>query len=168
MEKLDINDIEPFEVKSITSFTEFQEKMAKFDDWDEDEKVVQNPWAIRVNEDVERASWDHDDDEEEEDEFKPYERRSPEPGDVEYELAESLRIHHSKVEHLSSGQFKKRFWEVKAIKDEEKVASMTPRQRRKEVESICEEISSLKKQVQSHLDKIGVLGQRMAYLICKD
>ena len=170
MEKVDASEIEEFELKDGKSFKDYQEKFSKFDDWeDEDEKSVENPWAILVNEDVERASWDHDDEDEDDDyEYRRYERRSPEPGDVEYEVAEALRIHHSKVEHLSSGQFQKRFWEVKAIKDEEKVASMTPKQRRDEVEAICEEIASLKKQLQSKLDKIDVLGKRMASLICID
>ena len=170
MEKLEISEIEPFEVKDEAKVQDYLQKVAHFDDWEEVEEKEINPWAIRVNEDVERASWDYEDEEEEEEysSFGHYGTRSPEPGDVNYEVAAALRIHHSKVEHLSEGRFKQRFFEVKAMKEEERLETLTPQQRRQEMESICEEISSMKKQIQSQLDKIGVLGQRMANLICRD
>ena len=169
MEKLDINKIEPFEVKNEAKLQDYLQKVAHFDDWEEVEEKEINPWAIRVNEDVERASWDYDDEEEEEySSFGHYRTRSPEPGDVTYEVAAALRMHHSKVENMSDARFKQRFFEVKAQKEEERVETLTPKQRREEIESICEEIASLKKQLQSKLDKIDVLGKRMAYLICID
>ena len=69
---------------------------------------------------------------------------------------------------MSDARFKQRFFEVKAQKEEERVESLTPRQRREEIENICAEISELKKGLQSSLDKINALGQRMAQLICRD
>ena len=184
MEKLEISEIEPFEVKDEAKVQDYLRKVAHFDDWEEveereinpwairvneDEKEI-NPWAIRVNEDVERASWDYEDEEEEEEysSFGHYGTRSPEPGDVTYEVAAALRMHHSKVENLTDARFKQRFFEVKALKEEERVETLTPRQRREEIENICAEISELKKGLQSSLDKINALGQRMAQLICRD
>ena len=169
MEKLDINEIEPFEVKDEAKVQDYLQKVAHFDDWEEVEEKEMNPWAIRVNEDVERASWDYDDEEEEEySSFGHYRTRSPEPGDVTYEVAAALRMHHSKVENMSDARFKQRFFEVKAQKEEERVETLTPQQRREEIEALCGEISNLKKGLQSSLDKITVLGQRMAHLICHD
>ena len=127
---------------------------------------VNDNWAIKVNEDVPRADWDRD--EEDEEDFDPYARRSPEPGDLDFEVGQALRICPHKVEHLTDSQFKRRFWQVQAQKEEEKLEQMTPRERRQEVEAIMQEIQVLKKQVQSCLDRVGVLGNRVAYLICRD
>ena len=164
-----MDKIERFRLQSQNSYSEYQKKFD--DDWDspeEEEKVVKDhSWEIKVNHDVPKADWDHSDDDDEE-EADVYARRSPGPGDADWELGQALRMPANKIEHLTQAQFKRRFWQVQAQKEEEKLESMTPRKRREEVEAILTEIQALKKQVQSCLDKVGILGNRVAYLICRD
>ena len=119
------------------------------------------------------------------DPFDPYVCRRPEPGDVEYELGQALRMKPSKVENMTDCQIRARFYKVQGDMEEERLADLTPQQRRTEVEELCRQIGLLKGQVQSYLakssqqdtlqknfqstiDRLKALGERCAFLISPD
>ena len=85
--------MEEFETKmTLVEYENLQKRIKIFDDWSEDDEPKDN-WTIKPQEDIPRADWDIDDDESEgEDSFRPYECRRPEPGDVQYEVGQSLRM----------------------------------------------------------------------------
>ena len=179
-------DVEEFETKmTLVEYENLQKRIKIFDDWSEDDEPKDN-WTIKPQEDIPRADWDIDDDESEgEDSFRPYECRRPEPGDVQYEVGQSLRMDPDRVEHLSEKQFCARFGKVQGDREEERLAAMTPHERRHEVEEMSRDLGQLKGQLQSSLakskqekglqkafqstlDRIRVLLERSAFLISPD
>ena len=119
------------------------------------------------------------------DPFDPYVSRRPEPGNIEYELGQALRMTPSKVENMNDRQIRARFYKVQGDMEEERLAGLTPQQRRTEVEELCRQIGLLKGQVQSYLakssqqdtlqknfqstiDRLKALGERCAFLISPD
>ena len=149
--------------------------------WDDEE-------AVKVLKDKELYQWESDE-EENDDNLEPFDpnvRRSPEPGDVDFELGQALRVNPWNLEHMSSRQFKCHYWQVQeGDLEEERLAGMTAQARQEEVEQLSTEIGQLKGQVQSYLaktaqmdslqkafqsniEKLRVWAERCAYLIAPD
>ena len=151
--------------------------------WSDDDDNTKKPepattenWSEVVipNKEPEAATtedWSDDDNNDEWDEhvkaiwIDPGRKRDPEPGDLDYEMGQALKVHPDVVEHMSAGQVRARMFELEERREMDRLEQLSLEDRRQEIEQMSKEIKGLASTVQSAMARAQNLIRRCATLI---